>query len=102
MKDTTTESANNTTHKALTLDLEKYQAMLDAPDMTDAQKEELLTALWSIMVAFVDLGFELKPSQNSQRESCGLSESMDSVDPNDLSAMVYSHLSQQDEERSAP
>jgi hypothetical protein len=41
----------------LTVDVEKYQAYLDGADMSEAQKEEFLQALWSIMVSFVDLGF---------------------------------------------
>ena len=35
--------------------------------MTDAQKEEFLQALWSIIVNFVELGFGVHPLQ----EVCG-------------------------------
>ncbi len=45
----------------LTVDVEKYQAYLDGADMTEAQKEEFLQALWSIIVSFVDLGFGVHP-----------------------------------------
>lgn len=47
----------------LTVDVEKYQAFLDGADMSEAQKEEFLQALWSIMVSFVDLGFGVHPLQ---------------------------------------
>jgi hypothetical protein len=47
----------------LTVDVEKYQAFLDGADMTEAQKEEFLQALWSIIVSFVDLGFGVHPLQ---------------------------------------
>ena len=49
------------------VDIEKYQALLDSADMTDAQKEEYLQALWSIIVAFVEMGFGVHPLQ----EVCG-------------------------------
>jgi hypothetical protein len=47
----------------LTVDVEKYQAFLDGADMTEAQKEEFLQALWSVIVSFVDLGFGVHPLQ---------------------------------------
>lgn len=49
------------------VDVEKYQAFLDGADLTDAQREEFLQALWSIMVSFVELGFGVSPMQ----EGCG-------------------------------
>ncbi|UWQ25389.1 hypothetical protein K3553_02670 [Leisingera aquaemixtae] len=51
----------------LTVDVEKYQAYLDGADMTEAQKQEFLQALWSIIVSFVELGFGVHPLQ----EACG-------------------------------
>ena len=53
--------------RSLTVDVEKYQAFLDGSDMTEVQKEEFLQALWTIIVNFVDLGFEVHPAQ----EVCG-------------------------------
>lgn len=58
----------------LTVDVEKYQAFLDGADMTEAQKEEFLQALWSIIVSFVDLGFGVHPLQ----EVCGENADCDS------------------------
>jgi hypothetical protein len=52
---------------SLEIDTAKYQAYLDDPSLTDAQKEEIMQALWSIIVAFVDLGFGVHPVQ----EVCG-------------------------------
>src|SRR6056297_2391957 len=43
------------------VDVDKYQALLDSADMTDAQKEEYLQALWSIILAFVEMGFGVHP-----------------------------------------
>lgn len=51
----------------MTVDVEKYQTYLDESDMTEAQKEEFLQALWSIIVSFVELGFGVHPLQ----EVCG-------------------------------
>ncbi len=51
--------------RALTLDVEKYQRMLDAPDVNLAQREEVIKALWSIIIAFSDLGYNLKPIENT-------------------------------------
>lgn len=51
----------------LEIDIEKYQAYLDGSDLTPAQKEDFLRALWSVVVAFVDLGFGVHPAQ----QACG-------------------------------
>lgn len=49
------------------IDVEKYQAYLDDPSLTDAQKEECVRAVWSIMMAFVELGYGVHPVQ----QACG-------------------------------
>ena len=43
----------------LVLDEEKYLPELADTDLTEEQKSEMLQALWSIMQAFVDIGFEV-------------------------------------------
>jgi hypothetical protein len=45
---------------AFELDAGRYSPYLDDIDLTDAQKLELLSALWSIMRSFVELGFDVK------------------------------------------
>jgi hypothetical protein len=57
------ENAHAPPKATLTVDVEKYQAFLDGADMTEAQKEEFLQSLWSIIVSFVDLGFGVHPLQ---------------------------------------
>lgn len=52
------------------IDVEKYQALLDDPDLSDTQKEEIMRALWMVMMAFADLGFGVHPAQ----EVCGKPE----------------------------
>lgn len=54
---------NNPARRIVTVDLERYKYLLDDPAMSDAQKEEFLQALWSIVVAFVELGFGVHPLQ---------------------------------------
>ena len=51
----------------LTVDVEKYQAMLDDSELTEEQKRQVLEDLWSIIVSFVELGFQMHPVQ----EVCG-------------------------------
>lgn len=53
--------------RMIKVDLERYQAYLDETNMTDAQKEEFLQAMWLVMISFVELGFEMHPVQ----EVCG-------------------------------
>ena len=69
-------------YKALTLDVEYYQRMLDHPDQSDAQRDEILKSLWSIMCFFVEVGYRVEPS-----ESCGKDD-----DVPDLSGMQAGDL----------
>lgn len=52
---------------SITVDVERYQAYLDGSDMTQAEKEDFLQALWTIIVGFVEMGFGVHPLQ----EVCG-------------------------------
>ena len=45
------------------IDTAKYQKYLDDPSLSEAQREEVLRALWSIMTIFVDLGWGVHPAQ---------------------------------------
>lgn len=58
------DHASNAT---LRIDVDRYQHMLDSADLTDAQKQEVLEALWSIIVTVVELGYGVHPLQ----EVCG-------------------------------
>ena len=51
----------------LEIDLDHYQSYLDDPSLTSGQKAEIVTALWSIITAFVELGFGVHPAQ----QACG-------------------------------
>lgn len=54
---------NRPARNVVTLDLEKYKHLLNDPALSEVQKEEFLQALWSIVVAFVELGFGVHPLQ---------------------------------------
>lgn len=54
----------------VTFDYELYAHYLDDAEISEEQKRELLSALWSIIVEFVALGFEVHPAQQAQ-DSCG-------------------------------
>lgn len=61
------KSFDDSARPVLTVDIGKYQALLDDCDLSEEQKEEVLRALWSIVVTFVELGFGVHPLQ----EVCG-------------------------------
>ena len=61
------EAFSASAKRTLTVDVEKYQIFLDGADLTPEQKEEFLSAVWSVVVTFVELGFEVHPLQ----EVCG-------------------------------
>lgn len=44
---------------SLVLDPARYRADVDQFDISEEQKQELLTILWSIMRSFVELGFDV-------------------------------------------
>lgn len=52
---------------SIAVDVERYQAYLDGSNMTQAEKEEFLQVLWTIIVGFVEMGFGVHPLQ----EVCG-------------------------------
>lgn len=57
------------TRRALHLDVAHYQTYLEGDDLDEAQKRSLVGAMWAIMVAFVDLGFDIQPLQGGA-ETC--------------------------------
>lgn len=61
------QAAKKTADRSVEIDVEKYQAYLDDPSLSDDQKEEIIHALWTIIIAFVELGFGVSPTQ----QACG-------------------------------
>lgn len=52
----------------LRFDVDEYRKYIEDEDLTEAQAEELLGAIWLIMVSFVDLGFGIHPVQHAMDE----------------------------------
>ena len=55
---------------ALRFDWRDWLPYFEDEDIPIEQKRELIETLWSIVITFVDLGFELNPPQNASK-SCG-------------------------------
>lgn len=66
-----TKAVNNAArvshHSRLEVDLDYYQSYLDDPSLSPDQKKEIIGALWTIITAFVELGFGVHPVQ----QACG-------------------------------
>jgi len=52
-------------YRALTFDAQTYCEYLSGFDLSEAEQAQILEALWAIMVAFVDLGFQIHPVQHA-------------------------------------
>ena len=66
-KDGLAESFDASARPIVTVDVRKYQSWIDESGLSEEKKEEFLQALWSVVVAFVELGFGVHPLQ----EVCG-------------------------------
>ncbi len=78
---------------ALTVDWEKYASYLEDSNLTEAQKREFLETLWSVIVGFVDLGFDIHPIQQAAPNRCGQNGKIQIPDSVDVVKSVK-HLSQ--------
>jgi len=72
------------TRPIIQMDYERYEKMLDKPDLTEDQKREFLQALWNIVIGFVELGWGVHPIQQVQENTCG--ELSDTKSDSDFSA----------------
>lgn len=81
---------------ALTLDIDHYQALFDAPELTQDQKREMLEALWSLIVSFVDLGFDVSAS-----ETCGKHQNTPALCAFARASLVKSEHSDPSEDKEA-
>lgn len=62
-KNKPTDLTSTRKRTALTLDVDYYQSFLDDTELPEHKKQELIEALWSIVIGFVDLGFGIHPLQ---------------------------------------
>ncbi len=73
-----------TTRPALKLDVERYEKMLNDCDLTEEQRQEFLETIWTIIVGFVDLGYDIHPLQQAAPQAC--------EQDTDLSSYMASHV----------
>ncbi|MBT9247857.1 hypothetical protein KM031_12385 [Gemmobacter fulvus] len=57
--------AQHRPHGHVEIDTEHYQALLDGSDLNAKQRTDFLAALWSVIVAFTDLGYGVHPLQHA-------------------------------------
>lgn len=76
-----------TNKPSLQVDWEAYAPMLEASDMSDAEKREFIQTIWELVVSFVDLGFEIHPVQ----QACGKSISLDEISVDDMLCLPSSN-----------
>ena len=65
---------SSTEPPALEIDLDVYLPLFEDETIPDADKQELLEALWSIIVSFVQLGWGVHPVQQAKaaRKDAGI------------------------------
>jgi len=69
---TCTGETHNNKSLALAFDWQEWLPYFEDQDIPEAQKREMIETLWQIVVAFVDLGFEVHPAQVVMDEKgCG-------------------------------
>lgn len=79
------------------VDYELYEAMLDEPGMSQADKRLLIDTLWNIVTSFVELGFGVHPVQQAieahedrlDTNDCGQEAEIDSkIDADGVSSPI--------------
>jgi hypothetical protein len=69
------ETFTASVQRVITVDVARYDEYLRESDMSPEQKEEVLRAMLSILLTFVDLGFGVHPLQQvGEKEPCGKDE----------------------------
>ena len=82
---------NNTpTRPSLSVDWEVYAAMLEGSDMPLDQQQELIETLCSIVVMFVDLGYDITPVP----QICGEDQEALDQDSSDLVSLLNNEWAQ--------
>lgn len=67
VSDALNKSVETKSGRRFEVDVERYQAYLDDPALSADERTEIIKALWTIVSAFVELGFEVHPTQ----QACG-------------------------------
>lgn len=82
---------NNYRNNVVSVDLDRYKHLLDDPSLSEAEKDEFLKALWSIITSFIDLGFGVHPLQEivEADSSMDLKQAFDSAESTDSNSENY-------------
>lgn len=85
--------------KTLSVDVERYDHMLENSGMTAEERRQTLEALWSIVVTFVELGYGIHPVQ----EACGKDEKLSELwDKSEPDALECEDIKSKDDRENAP
>lgn len=57
------EPRNHSQPGELLIDCERYQGLLDTAHLNEEDRIAFMQALWSVMTAFIDLGYGVSPVQ---------------------------------------
>ncbi len=88
-------AADSKRSRAIVLDVDYYQAMIDGADLTDEQKREFTETIWSLLVSFIDLGFRVM----AKDEFCGSDQTGGLQDGQDVLSFTIPFNEQAREER---
>lgn len=67
VNDAVNNAVQEKTHRRLEVDVDRYQEYLDDPALSEAERAQIIKALWVIISGFVELGFDVHPAQ----QACG-------------------------------
>jgi len=73
------EAVRKRAHRHLEVDVAHYEAYLDDPALSARERAEIIKSLWTIISAFVELGFSVHPTQ----QACGKVQNL--LEPGDKS-----------------
>lgn len=52
-----------TQEKSVTFDAQRYQEILDMPELSDEQRSEIVATLWSMIMTFIDIGYQVQTTE---------------------------------------
>ena len=93
MRDLPPDFNPETAPPTLNIDWDAYLPFFEDEDISENDKQELIEALWSIVVSFVDLGFGVHPVQ----QACGQDDDpLNDLPPDLVSLLMEEHAQQED------
>ncbi|MFV1463226.1 hypothetical protein VW098_12225 [Phaeobacter sp. JH57H2] len=46
-------------YPALSINLDKYQSLIDSPDLSNEERREVVLSIWSMLMTLIDMGIDL-------------------------------------------